>query len=488
MVWSLGACGGGDTASGASATEASTGDASTAMASSTGGPVDDTGLPTTGAGPGTDSATGTATGTSGPEPTSTSSTTGTSDTPGTSSETGDSSSTGEPVETTGPAPFCGDGAVDDGEECDEGASNSDDGTCTTGCKAAVCGDGLVGPGEACDDGNGEDGDECTNACALASCGDGKLQPGEVCDDGDADDTDECLATCVAASCGDGFVQVGVEGCDDANAEDGDDCTQCQVASCDDGVQNGGEADVDCGGPCDKCGLDQACGGQGDCGVNLLCEQGVCLHPTSCAALKAAVPDAASGFVVVDLDGAGPDAALEVYCEQTWQGGGWMRLMSAKYPHFFKDANWEAFNVDMPQLENYSIVGKRHIFKVGENYTYRYAVGNLGNWKDGPLLFQVGWTQGHDAFTKTTNGADYTYLAGDKPTTCGGFNGLHAKYNAPSYATDVDTGDGIGCWWMQVVPRDDWNKFGYPPGYLHGFLGGGNLDPKHETQWEVLYIR
>ncbi len=36
----------------------------------------------------------------------------------------------------------------------------------------------------------------------------------------------------------------------------------------------------------------------------------------------------------------------------------------------------------------------------------------------------------------------------------------------------------------MVPRDNWNKYGYPPGYL----GGSNLDPKHETQWEVLYIR
>ena len=252
---------------------------------------------------------------------------------------------------------------------------------------------------------------------------------------------------------------------------------------------GSETDVDCGGgDCGACDVGAACGGQGDCNGGLVCDGGVCTYPKSCKALKDAVPDAPSGFVVVDFDGGGPESPLQVYCEQTYFGGGWMRLMSAKYPHFFNDMTWQSFNADQPQLENYSIVGKRDLFKVGEDYTLRYAVGDAMNWKDGPILYQVAWTQAHDPFTKTTNGGDYTYLSGNKPTTCGGFNGLHAKYNSPSYATDVDAGDGIGCWWMQVVPRDNWNKYGYPPGYLHGFLGGGNLDPKHETQWEVLYIR
>ena len=56
--------------------------------------------------------------------------------------------------SSGPAPFCGDGNVDAGEECDAGPANADDGACTLGCKAATCGDGLVQTGvEACDDGN-----------------------------------------------------------------------------------------------------------------------------------------------------------------------------------------------------------------------------------------------------------------------------------------------------------------------------------------------
>jgi cysteine-rich repeat protein len=472
MLATLGACGGDDTSTGAGATEGSTGGStSTGMVTTTGGPGEETSAPTTSGGSGTaaetDGETGTSTGTS------------------TADETS-SSTTGS--ETTGAAPFCGDAVVDADEECDEGPNNSDSGSCTAQCETAACGDALVGPGESCDDGNQVDDDECTNACALASCGDGVVQAGEDCDDGDADDTDACLATCVAASCGDGVTQVDVEECDDGNGVDGDLCTQCKDATCEDGVKNGAEVDIDCGGDCEKCGLAQACGGQGDCGDGLVCDAEICVHPVSCEALKLAVPEVPSGFVVIDLDADGPEGPLEVYCEQTYLGGGWMRLMSAKYPHFFKDLDWQDLNAGMPQVENYSILGKRDLFKDGEDYTFRYAVGNDMTWQDGPILFQVAWTQGHDPFTKSTTGVDYTYIGGNKPTTCGGFSGLHNKYTSPSYSTEVDPNDGVGCWWMQVVPRDDWNKFGYPPGYLHGFLGGGNLDPKHETQWQVLYIR
>ncbi len=479
VVGLLGGCGDGDVGTGASASatdSATTGGTSTGQVTTTGDTRGDTtGTTSTSVGSMTGSETGSETGDS---------TTTTTTDPITTdpSTTGESTSSG--TGTTGPAPFCGDGVVDADEMCDEGAENSDNGSCTAQCKTAVCGDGLIAPGEACDDGNQVDDDTCTNTCAPASCGDGVVQVGEACDDGNSVDGDACLNTCVVASCGDGVVQVGVEECDEL----GDQCTMCKNPTCDDGVKNGAEVDIDCGGACDKCGLDQACGGQADCGGDLVCTQNVCLHPTSCEALKLAVPDVPSGFVVVDLDADGPEPQLQVYCEQSYLGGGWMRVMSAKYPHFFKDANWQDFNAATPMVENYSILGKRDLFKDGENYTYRYAVGNAMTWLDGPILFQVAWTQGHDPFTKATAGADYTYLGGNKPTTCGGFTGLHNKYTAPSYSTEVDPNDGIGCWWMQVVPREDWKPLGYPPGYLHGFLGGGNLDPKHETQWEVLYIR
>ncbi|MCA9691256.1 MAG: hypothetical protein KC636_16755 [Myxococcales bacterium] len=107
------------------------------------------------------------------------------------SSTGSSSSTGE-TDDTEPAPFCSDGAVDPGEECDQGLENSNEGACTLNCEAAVCGDGLLWIGhEECDDGNNDDGDACVAGCVPASCGDGFLFEGnEECEPGDIDDNQE----------------------------------------------------------------------------------------------------------------------------------------------------------------------------------------------------------------------------------------------------------------------------------------------------------
>lgn len=46
---------------------------------------------------------------------------------------------------------CGNGEVDEGEECDEGADNADNAACTASCQINTCGDGLVFEGvEECD--------------------------------------------------------------------------------------------------------------------------------------------------------------------------------------------------------------------------------------------------------------------------------------------------------------------------------------------------
>ncbi|MDC3962155.1 hypothetical protein [Polyangium jinanense] len=64
--------------------------------------------------------------------------------------------------------FCGDGILDAGEQCDDGALNSDIGACKTSCEAAFCGDGFVfAAAEACDDANGVDGDGCNHDCILS---------------------------------------------------------------------------------------------------------------------------------------------------------------------------------------------------------------------------------------------------------------------------------------------------------------------------------
>ena len=70
------------------------------------------------------------------------------------------------------APYCGNGRPDPGEECDDGAANSDSvpDTCRTSCRGASCGDGVKDSDEACDQGasNGTAQSACTAACTLAT--------------------------------------------------------------------------------------------------------------------------------------------------------------------------------------------------------------------------------------------------------------------------------------------------------------------------------
>lgn len=79
----------------------------------------------------------------------------------------------------------------------------------------VCGNGVVNQGEECDDENDDNTDTCLDTCQNAFCGDGYLQAGEECDEGYANNDsvpNACRSTCQSAYCGDGVVDSG-EGCD-----------------------------------------------------------------------------------------------------------------------------------------------------------------------------------------------------------------------------------------------------------------------------------
>lgn len=71
----------------------------------------------------------------------------------------DDSSSGEP-----PGPFCGDGNIDFGEECDDGVENNGlTESCLPDCNLNVCGDSNIGPDEFCDDG------EDDNVLEIGAC-------------------------------------------------------------------------------------------------------------------------------------------------------------------------------------------------------------------------------------------------------------------------------------------------------------------------------
>ena len=351
------------------------------------------------------------------------------------------STSGDTDETTGaPEPFCGDGDVDPGEACDEGAGNADDGTCTTGCKLPVCGDGFVQAGEACDDGNMIDDDacvagcalnvcgdghvgpgeacddpqdpKCTDECALASCGDGKVQPGEQCDDANKVDIDDCLGTCLLAKCGDGAVHEGAEACDDGNADETDACTSlCKAPACDDGIKSGGESDVDCGGACMACDVGKMCSKGNECGSKF-CKDGVCALAANCQEIHSSSPMAPSGLYQADLDGDGPEAPMTVECEMSTDGGGWTLVQRtvwdpAKTAGLFTGyADWYGKTVGVPGLgEGFRLAGrlwgglnlkKRHMLvhrirkATGESCAPLFYVGSEG-------------TLAIDAATATLNG-------------------------------------------------------------------------------------
>jgi len=101
---------------------------------------------------------------------------------------------------------CGDGTLDPGaEECDEGANNSDTlaDRCRTNCTRPRCGDGAEDDGEECDDGNVANGDTCDSNCTRPRCGNQIVGTGEECDDGNTFNTDACLPNCMRNQCSGG---------------------------------------------------------------------------------------------------------------------------------------------------------------------------------------------------------------------------------------------------------------------------------------------
>ncbi|USN54796.1 MAG: DUF4215 domain-containing protein [Candidatus Peribacteria bacterium] len=85
---------------------------------------------------------------------------------------GNSEMTGSCSSTWNVNKWCGDGIEQTqfGDECDDGASNSDvtPDACRTTCELPSCGDNVTDTGEECDDGNTSNGDGCSSICEVES--------------------------------------------------------------------------------------------------------------------------------------------------------------------------------------------------------------------------------------------------------------------------------------------------------------------------------
>ena len=87
---------------------------------------------------------------------------------------------------------------DSGSDEDSSDSGPDDDTDSSE-ETENCGDGVVDEGEECDDGNRMNGDGCSKRCRIEeipeNCGDGELDEGEECDDGNRINGDGCTKYC-----------------------------------------------------------------------------------------------------------------------------------------------------------------------------------------------------------------------------------------------------------------------------------------------------
>jgi len=177
----------------------------------------------------------------------------------------------------GDAPsICGDGAVDAGEECDQGPDNSDivPDACRSDCRLARCGDGVRDSFEACDDG-GESTAGCNATCTIPKCGDGVANPAanEPCDT--AGESRWCDADCTPVECGDGVTNRSAGECEGGAVLTHGHCDGCHVvcdaqwgncnANPDDGCELSLVADAE---NCGACG--HSCRG-GSC-VDAMCKR------------------------------------------------------------------------------------------------------------------------------------------------------------------------------------------------------------------------
>ena len=157
-------------------------------------------------------------------------------------------------------PVCGNGVLEDIEECDDGNTVSGDG-CSDLCTAeegfansSICGNYIVEPGEECDEGNPPVLESCSPDCKFVACGNGVVDLGEDCDDGS--ESAACNSDCTFATCGDYYTNAAAgEECDEGNPPVLESCSpDCKFVACGNGVVDLGE-DCDDGSESATCNSD-----------------------------------------------------------------------------------------------------------------------------------------------------------------------------------------------------------------------------------------
>lgn len=111
-------------------------------------------------------------------------------------------------------------------------------------------------------------------------------------------------------------------------------------TCGDGIKNGTEVDVDCGGSCaSRCAIGATCASTDDCSSDGICDSGVCAIAASCKILHDARPTLTSGTYRVGRARDGGEA--QAGCEMSFRGGGWTLALKVdgSKPTFGYDATY-----------------------------------------------------------------------------------------------------------------------------------------------------
>ncbi len=305
------------------------------------------------------------------------------------------------------------------------------------------------------------------ASALGACGVSEVAPVDGGSDASAvarpdaaapDGASVALDSAVPATCGDGVTN-GTESdvdcggsCPNKCAPDShcaapSDCISgvCKVGSClspdcNDGMLNGDEAAVDCGGSCTtKCALGATCKSSADC-MGGLCGDGKCRAPKTCLELFTARPGTPSGAYTIDPDADGPIAPFMIHCDMTSDGGGWTLIHKNDLSSTADrtDSGSNAGALTTPTVNAVAVLPRATIAAIASEFRVLATNGYSIYWKSGMPYFTTDAHTGlaYQSMIKYSWAAAYVQGASVKPTA----GNLHASFVCPPEGcTGTDSG-------------------------------------------------